>query len=85
MTRRRETDLFYAQRHNGDLGWNTGFQHLSLAEAIGSIRSAYRRGELKRLVRFLPSDAIGIPDALLIIWQGKRVPEWLGELAESNL
>lgn len=80
----REIDVFYAQRHLPELGWNTGYQSLNFTDACANLRSGYKAGELKRIVRYRHSDVIGVPSCLVVLWQGKKVPDWLGELARDN-
>jgi hypothetical protein len=79
----RETDLFYVQRWSEILeAWDDGRQFLNVLAAIHEARTTPK---LKRIVRYRTSDNVmGLRDDVVTIWQGTRVPEWLGEVSAAR-
>jgi Protein of unknown function (DUF5131) len=78
----REIDAFYVQRWSPQLGaWDHGRQFVDLKTAITEARVTPK---LRRIVRYRTSNGrIGSRDDLLTIWQGVRVPDWLGEVSPA--
>jgi hypothetical protein len=80
----REIDVFYAQEYSPVTEqWSSGTQTLSFIDACKELRRR-KASTNKRIVRYVDSRTVGIPSRLLIMWQGKRVPEWLGGLTHDN-
>ena len=78
----REIDVFYLQRWSDVLeAWDSGRQFLDVA---GAITEARVTPKLKRIVRYRSQQGtMGLRDELVTIWQGKSVPEWLGEVSAA--
>lgn len=78
----REIDVFYMQRWSTVTeSWESGAQFLDLT---GAIIEARMSSKLRRIVRFRSSDGrIGRRDDMITVWQGTKVPEWLGDISPA--
>lgn len=78
----RETDLFYAQQWSDVTeSWGRYAQALDFRTAAAYVRKLSGK---RRIVRYIHSDVTGIPDQVVVLWQGGRVPEWLGEVVSAK-